>query len=498
MDAYRQLESRFEKIGVLRQLDGLLDWDRSVLMPEKAVQQRARQVETLALMAHELQTDPALGKLLDRASLENLDDWQHANLRQMQWSYAHATALPAELIEKKIGQETRTELIWRRARAENNFSLVEDELSRLVDIVRETARIKSEKLKLPVYDALMDTYVRDMPSSEVDAIFDDVAAFLPGLVKEILATQQEPLPVKGPFPVEIQEKLGRKLCELLGVDFKWARLDRSTHPFSSGTGDDIRVTTRYNPDTFINSLQAVAHEVGHGLYNHNAPEEWRSQPVGAAGNMGMAIHESQSLSLDMQLARSREYWEFMTPMIAKAFNRSGPEWSAENVYRTVTKVSRSFIRVEADEVTYPAHVILRYRIEKRLVTGALEVRDLPAAWREGMQALIGAEPPTDTQGCLQDIHWYFGAFGYFPAYALGAFTAAQLAAAMKRATPDWAARVRSGDFTPYTHWLRDNVQSKACLYPPGEMIEKATGEKFSTRYFKNHLSERYLGRPYKG
>jgi len=499
MQEYNDLEKRFSEIIALKQIDAFLDWDRAVFMPEKGVGQRARQLEVLNVKIHELSTDPQVGKMLDKAEAANdLSDWQRANLGLMRNQYIHATAVPAALVARKMSQETKTEGIWRKARAESDFKQVQDALARLLDIVRETGEVKGKALNKPAYDALMDSYVPHMASSEVDAAFDDIAAFLPGFLNDVLAKQKEPLPMKGPFPVAIQEQLGRHLCEKLGFDFSWGRLDTSTHPFSTGIGNDVRITTRYNDDSFINALQAVAHEAGHGFYDRYTPEQWREQPVGASQNMGMAIHESQSLSLDMQLSRSREYWEYLTPVIQKAFGQTGPEWSPENVYRNATRVERGFIRVEADEVTYPAHVILRYRLEKRMVEGKLEVKDLPEAWNAEMQKLIGAVPPDDRRGCLQDIHWYFGAFGYFPAYALGAFIAAQFGHKIRKDVPDYAKRIRSGELTVYGDWLRDNVQSKACLYKPHELIEKASGEKFTTRYFKKHLTERYLEQEYKG
>lgn len=498
MQAYKNLEERFGKISTLKQIDALLDWDKSVLMPEKGVDQRAKQVEVLGVLIHEMQTEPVIGEWLAKVDKKGLSDWQRANVEIMEWAYTHATALPAHLVAKKMNQETKTEVLWRKARAESNFKLVQDELAKLLDIVREQAEVKSKKLGKPVYDALMDSYAPHMTSAEVDVIFDDIAAFIPGFLNDVLAHQKEPLPFKQKFPQEIQEKLGRQLCEALGFEFSWGRLDTSTHPFSTGIGDDVRITTRYKDTDFIDSLQAVAHEAGHGFFDRFTPREWQHQPVGNSGFMGMAIHESQSLSLDMQLARSREYWEWLTPIVQKAFNGSGPEWTVENVYRHVALVERGFIRVEADEVTYPAHVIMRYRLEKKMVEGKLEIKDLPAAWNAEFKSLLGVEPPDDRRGCLQDIHWHFGAFGYFPAYALGAFTAAQFVAKMKEDRPDVMEQVKGGKFSGFTGWLRDNVQQKCCLYKPQELVEKVTGQKMTTRFWKKHVTERYLGKKYEG
>ncbi len=498
MQAYKQLEERFGRLTALREISSFLSWDRSVLMPEKGVDQRARQMEILSVLIHDLQTADEVGEWLAQVDRKKLGDWQRANIDVMEWLYNHATAVPAALVAKKMNQETRTEVLWRQARAESNFAMVRDELARLLDIVREHAEVKGKKLKKPAYDALMDSYVPHMTSLEVDAVFDDVAAFIPGFLTAALEYQKEPLPIKGPYPRDRQEQLGRDLCGTLGFDFKWGRLDTSTHPFSMGIGDDVRITTRYNEDEFITAMQAVAHEAGHGFYDRHTPKEWHQQPVGASQNMGMGIHESQSLSIDMQLYRSRDFWEFFAPRVQKILGKSGAEYSAENLYRHATRARRGFIRVEADEITYPAHVILRYRLEKKMVEGKLEVKDLPEAWNAAMKELIGAVPPNDKLGCLQDIHWYSGAFGYFPSYALGAIIAAQLVDKMKRDIPDVMAQVRQGNIAPYTGWLRDNVQAKGCLYRPQELIEKATGAKMSTHFFKKHLTERYLEKAYGG
>lgn len=493
MQAYKQLEERFGQIQALKQVSSLIDWDKSVMMPEKGGMQRARQMEVLNVKIHEMQTDPAVGDWLAAVNRNDLTAWEQANVRIIEWLYAHATAVPAQLVARKMNQQTKTEMIWRKARIESDFKMVRDELERLLDIVREFASAKATKLNKGLYDALFDNYSPGMTSAEVDIIFDDIGAFIPGFLNDVMAKQKPALPLQGPFPVETQKKLCLQIAQFLGMEPQWSRLDASAHPFSMGIGDDVRITTRFNEKDFTNAMQAVAHEVGHGLYDRYTPREWHSQPVGASLHMGLAIHESQSLSLDQQLARSREYWEFMAPHVQRAFGKEGaPEMSAENLYRHVTTVSRGFIRVEADEVAYPAHVIMRYRLEKRMVESKLEVKDLPDAWNAEFEKLIGIEPPNDRLGCLQDIHWYMGAFGYFPTYALGAFLAAQYVDKIKRDVPDYNEQMRAGKFSTLTSWLTGNVQMKGCLYTPMELVEKATGQKMSTSYFKKHLTERYL------
>jgi len=281
-----------------------------------------------------------------------------------------------------------------------------------------------------------------------------------------------------------------KLMERIGFDFDHGRLDISLHPFCGGTPDDVRITTRYEESDFQRALQGVLHETGHAMYERGLPEAWRRQPVGRA--RGMSLHESQSLLVEMQVCRSREFQRFAAPILRAAFGASGPEWDAENLYRLGTRVERSFIRVDADEVTYPAHVILRYRLERALLAGDLALKDLPAAWNDGMKALLGIVPPDDRRGCLQDIHWYDGAFGYFPTYTLGAMTAAQLFDAAKRADPAILSGIERGDFAPLMAWLRANVHGKASRFSTTEIIAQATGKPLDPAVFEAHLRARYV------
>ncbi len=276
----------------------------------------------------------------------------------------------------------------------------------------------------------------------------------------------------------------------LGFDFDHGRLDVSLHPFCGGTPDDVRITTRYEEGDFRGALMGVLHETGHALYERGLPEAWRRQPVGEA--RGMAVHESQSLLVEMQACRSREFSEYIAPVLRDAFGVSGPEWSADNIYRLNTRVRRGFIRVDADEVTYPAHVILRYRLERALIAGDLVLADLPAAWSEGMRELVGIVPPDDRQGCLQDIHWYDGLFGYFPTYTLGAMIAAQLFHAAKRSDSMILPGIAVGNFAPLLAWLRTNIHSRGSLLSASELITAATGKTLDAAIFERHLTARYL------
>lgn len=493
MKTYDDLARHFSAITTLKQVGSLLDWDRSVMMPPAGVEQRARQMSVLNVTVHALLSDPRVRDAIEAVDAGGLDDWQRANLRLMREQNIMAVAVPPDLIAARIAQATRTEMVWRQARADNQFSLVAPELEKLFAIVRECAAAIGAALGVAPYDALMRPYLPGMTAAEVDAIFDDLAQFLPVALDKAIARQQPAQPLDGPFPVEAQRVAADFVTRQLGFDLDgWGRLDVSAHPFSSGIGGDVRITARYAPEDFISALQAVAHEVGHGFYDHHVPAQWNDQPVGVSGNMGMGIHESQSLGLEMQMGRSRGYWEFLAPHLAKIFGRAGTSWSGENLYRHATRVGRGLIRIEADEISYPLHVILRYRLERDLMAQKLAVRDLPAAWNAAMQELIGVAPPTDREGCMQDIHWHLGMVGYFPAYAIGAVTAAQFTQRLRQDIPDLEDRLTRGDFFAYTAWMRDHVQSKACLSTPAQLIESVTGAKLSAAALKAHLTQRYL------
>jgi len=284
--------------------------------------------------------------------------------------------------------------------------------------------------------------------------------------------------------------LCRQMAETVGLDFNTARLDESLHPFSGGVPEDSRITTRYHDDSFLDSLMGVLHESGHAMYERGLPAAWRYQPVGEA--RGMTLHESQSLLVEMQVCRSPEFFEWAAPVLARVFAAQGPAWTPANLYRLATRVAPSLIRVEADEVTYPAHIILRTRLERAMIAGDLAVADLPGAWNDGMVELLGIRPPDDRLGCLQDIHWPDGAFGYFPTYSLGAMAAAQLAAAARVADPQIMPSIAKGDFEPLMAWLRPNVHNKASLISTDELLIEATGRPLGADAFKDHLRRRYL------
>lgn len=494
--AYRRLETLFRRLGALGEAASILHWDASTMMPTGSADARGEQLAALDSVRHELLSAPETADLLQAAADEadTLDDWQAANLREMRRTWVHETALDGALVEARTKAAITCEVIWREAREKSDYAAVLPTLGEIVRLTRDAASAKAAMLDLAPYDALMDQFSPGVRAAEVDRIFAQLAPVLPGMIEGALVRQgASPQPVwpKGPFPAAAQRAVGTQLMELLGFDFNAGRLDISQHPFSGGTPDDLRITTRYDEDDFTRGLMGILHETGHALYERGLPREWRRQPVGEA--RGMDVHESQSLLIEMQVCRSPEFLVYAAPHLKAAFGGADSVWSVENLTRIYTRVSRSLIRVDADELTYPLHVILRYRLERAIISGDLSLADLPGAWNDGMRELVGVAPQSDREGCLQDIHWFSGAFGYFPSYTLGAMAAAQMYSAARQADPNIPAAIATGDFKPLYAWLGAKIHRQGCRYDTPELIAHATGAPLSVDAFLTHLERRYLG-----
>lgn len=487
---YAALEARLKRIHDIQGAAAILSWDAQVMMPSGAVGDRGEQLATLSGLAHELLVAPATGEAIQGARAEDdLDGWQAANLREAERRYRRATALDPALVEALTRAETVTEMTWREARAKADFKLLQPQLEEMVRLTRESGRQIGSALGLSPYDALLDGFQPDLRDHELEPIFARLAAELPPIVEQVVAHQATPERPHGPFPPAQQKQLGRELMERLGFDFSHGRLDESVHPFCGGTPADVRMTTRYREDEVVSAIMGILHETGHALYERGLPAAYQAQPVGAA--RGMAVHESQSLLVEMQAARSPHFVGFLSARMATMFGDQ-PALAPDNVRQLYTHVARSLIRVDADEVTYPLHIILRHRLERDMVTGDLEVADLPVAWDEGMAELLGVTPPDDSQGCLQDIHWPAGAFGYFPCYTLGALLAAQLFQTAREANPGIMEELAEGSMLTLVDWLRRNVHEQGSRLPWNELVRQATGAPLTADAFLAHLRARYL------
>ncbi|WP_336489496.1 carboxypeptidase M32 [Methylobacterium nigriterrae] len=500
MQAYRALEQRFARLAALQDAAGILGWDAQTLMPDGAAEGRAEQIAALKGLAHDLLTAPetadALAAAQEPAAQEALGPWERANLREMARAHLHATAVPRDLVEASSRAVSRAEMTWREARRRADFALLAPDLAAVLRLQREIGQAKGAALGLAPYDALLDGFDPGLRRDRIDPLFADLRGWLPDLVERARARQSAepaPLPLDGPFPVALQQEVGLAVMTAAGFDFARGRLDISLHPFCGGATDDVRVTTRYDEADVTRALMGVLHETGHALYEQGRPAPWRHQPVGAA--RGMSLHESQSLIVEMQACRTREFAGFLAPLLARAFGRDGAAWSGENLHRLVTRVEPGFIRVDADEATYPAHILLRYGLETAMIAGDLAVADLPGAFDDGLRDLLGLDVPDDRVGCLQDIHWPGGAWGYFPTYTLGAMAAAQLFRAARAAEPGLLAALTRGDFTPLRDWLRKHVHALGSFLETDELLAAATGTPLGTEAFRAHLEARYVDAP---
>ncbi|MEQ9346615.1 MAG: carboxypeptidase M32 [Thalassospira sp.] len=490
--AYEKLEARFRRMSVLSNIGEMLHWDMAAIMPDGGANARSEQLATLSVLHNELVNAPEMGDLLDAAESESLDDWQKANLSEMKRGWVHGTAVPADLVEKMSRAETSCEVAWRTARADNDFKGLLPKLQEVLDLSIEAGQAKAEALGTSVYDALLDQYDPMMRSERIDTLFAELEGFLPDFTAEVIERQKsedKPISPVGPFPIETQNKVGLDLMKAVGFDFDHGRLDISHHPFCGGIPDDVRITTRYDENDFTSAIMGVLHETGHAMYERGLPKVWRNQLVGKA--RGMTMHESQSLLVEMQACRSEEFLTYAGPVFKQAFGGDDRAWNATNLHRLYTRVEPGLIRVDADEVTYPAHVILRYRLERALIEGDMKLSDLPGAWNEMMEKLLGITPSDDRNGCMQDIHWPSGAWGYFPTYTLGAMAAAQIYAAAKDAKPEIPAALSRGDFSPLMGWLGTNIHSQASSKSTDEILQAATGKVLGVDAFKAHMLSRY-------
>jgi carboxypeptidase Taq len=495
MSSYESLTDHFSKISDLKHVQAIAGWDEASMMPAGGGDARGRAMSTLAVVIHELLTDPRVPEWISSAQSETLDAWEIANVREISRAVEEATIVSKDIV-RDLGLATaRCEQAWRIHRAENDWVSMKPLLEEVVRISRDKAAMLAEARGCSRYDALLQGYEPGVTSARIDALFAGLKEFLPGFVEHVIDRQsgEELLPIEGNFTIERQKKLGVAMMSALGFDFEHGRLDASHHPFCGGVPDDVRITTRYNTGNFVESLMAVIHETGHAMYEQGLPEAWRDQPVGEARSAG--THESQSLLMEMQVCRTPEFLQYMVPVAQRIFlghETNDPEWSVDNLHRLYTRVKKSHIRVDADEVTYPLHVILRYEIEKDLIDGRLEVADIPAVWDQKMGEYLGISTTNNYRdGCLQDVHWPAGLFGYFPTYTLGAMTAAQLFQAARKEIPEVLQNVSEGDFAPLLAWLRGNVHSMGSMLPYDELMVRATGFPLDANCFREHLETRY-------
>lgn len=501
-NAYENLQTWFRDIWAINDALAILNRDMITVMPEGAEDSRTQQIASLCKVVHEKIGDQRLADWIKEAK-DNLPndnaEWHQSNLELMERAYLHAATLPSDLSEKlsrlsAIGEQKHMKWV-----AANDWDSAREHFREFFKLKREAAKIKQDALGTDTpYDALIDEFDPFSSAAKIAAVFGPVEEFLrTAIPKAAENTKDQPQAedmLKGPFKKEYQEELFRVLAEKMGFDFHRGRMDLiPAHPSCYGASDDQRFTTRIDEDCFIEPMRASVHEIGHGLYEQNLPLNWRYNPVGAS--VGMTIHESQSLFWERQVALSPHFYHWIAPLVHNCFGLSEKEDKAvyNYLFSHKTTVEPSLIRIEADEMTYPMHIFLRFDLEQKIIAGEVEADDLPEAWNAGLQDRLGITPPNNTKGCMQDVHWFGGMFGYFPSYSLGAMVAAQIEASMRKDLPNFDALIENGEFTQILSWLSTHVHAHGSRYKPMDLVKIATGEPLNSKYFIEHLTKRYLG-----
>ena len=490
---YQSLVNKLEEISHLNGVMSTLGWDQEVVMPAGASEARAQQISALAGVIHERMTDAQLGESL-LALQENDEDVfssaQCCNIREAQRDFDLETKIPKKLVMEMAALGSRAHISWIKAREENKFSDFAPALKRFLELKKEWAQCAFPNLD--PYDANIDNFERGTTTAEITPVFERMKTELIPFIQSIRESAYQPNVsfLQGKFPIAKQESLGRKISQDIGFNFDHGRMDVSVHPFCGGSHPtDVRITTRYKEDDFVESLFAVIHETGHGLYEQGRMLEGRDLPVSQALTMG--IHESQSLFWERMIAQSKFFCSHYFETIRASFPDNLRDQNDESLYQAINVCQPGYIRVEADELTYPLHVILRYEIEKGLFDGSMAVNDLPEIWDELMIRYLGVKPPTDTLGVLQDSHWSGGAFGYFPSYTLGAIYACQFYRSMVSELPDTESNIETGNFAPIKSWLNEKIHRQGRLYTPQQLVQRVTGEALNPDYFVEYLKKKY-------
>jgi carboxypeptidase Taq len=501
MDAkllYDELISELKRTALLASCTSVLSWDEQTYMPPAGAEHRANQSSLIAGMVHERATAPRIGELLSElessgAARETDGDVSPmaGNLREARRSYDRATKLPRRLVEELSRVTCLAQQAWVEARKQRSFPQFRPWLEQVVSLKREEAQAVGYGDGV-VYDALLDDYEPGMTTAEVQAVFTPLRDELVKLVAAIRVSKRKPdvSILTRRYPKDAQREFGLAAARQIGFDFKAGRLDEAPHPFCSGFGPgDCRLTTRYDEHHFPGAFFGTLHEAGHGIYEQGLDPEWYGTPLGDSCSLG--IHESQSRMWENLVGRSRAFWKFMYPAAQRAFPETLADVSLDAFHFAVNDVRPSYIRVEADEVTYNLHIMLRFELEQALVAGELEPADVPGVWNETFQRYLGLRPTNDAEGCLQDIHWSGGLLGYFPTYALGNMYAAQLFSAARRDLGDLDEQFARGEFQPLKEWLRQHIHRRGKQYRAGRLVERVTGERLSHEPLVAHLHARF-------
>eukprot|EP00559_Dactyliosolen_fragilissimus_P000815 CAMPEP_0184868316 /NCGR_PEP_ID=MMETSP0580-20130426/30012_1 /TAXON_ID=1118495 /ORGANISM="Dactyliosolen fragilissimus" /LENGTH=530 /DNA_ID=CAMNT_0027369129 /DNA_START=103 /DNA_END=1695 /DNA_ORIENTATION=- len=502
-EAYKSLTAKLREVTQLKRVSAVLDYDRMVLMPssEGAAKSRGMQLSTLAAIIHEKSTEKSIPPLIEQArkDIERIrrtekdvvykDEWRVLELTQK--SFVKNERIPSDLEAKRAALGSSAYAAWVKARESSDFQVFEPVLEKCFHTAKEIAGCqRGDDASIPLYSQMLDEYEMGMSAERIDELFHEIEDALVPLIASVLKSPNPPStePLKGKFDIEIQKKINQNLVTRMGFDSENGRIDESVHPFTMSFGpSDVRITSRYSDKEWFQGMAASIHEAGHAMYEQNVGDSG----LDIDSFLSMGAHESQSLFWERHIGMTPEFCNLISEEYKKNMSTNF-QYSSQDIYGAINAVSKSMIRVEADELTYPLHVILRYNIERDVVEGKLDVKDIPAKWNELMKNMLDVEITDDAKGCLQDVHWSGLAIGYFPTYLIGSTTAAQLAYYCEQDLPDFRKNIANGYFGDIKEWLVKKVHSHGRRYPSlDDMLEDQLGEKLNPKYFINYLTKKY-------
>lgn len=492
--AYDALCEVFTRLSHLDLASQIIEWIQSThSLPEIPPDAIENAVAALRVFSQRLLLQPSMRGWIEaiRLQLPRMEAEAARNAELMIRHWTEKAGLSEDFVNESSRVNHASFRAWEQAKPASDFAGWLPHLRQVVDCVQRKAAILGEALQVSPYQALLEQFNPGLRNETVNVIFAELHAQLPELTRRTTAKQAGTQPIAlPPVALERQRRIIRRITHAMGFDAKFSRLDESMHPFSTGEWDDVRVTTRYHEHNLLSGIMGVVHEMGHLFYSRNLPREWKYLPIGAAQSMW--IHESQSLFWEKQVACSREFMEFLSGILRQELDGADPAWSAENLFALATRVKPGLIRIEADEVTYPAHIILRHGVEQALIAGTLAPDDLPKVWAEQMQALLGVDVPDHAHGCMQDVHWTDGSFGYFPAYSFGALAAAQFMETARSALPNLPGSIRRGEFAPLQDWLKHTIHHPASRHDGETLVRQVTGKNLSIAPWLAHIGRRYI------
>jgi len=481
MKAYDELIRRRHQSGLLGGVISLLGWDQEIEFPEKNLPLRIKEIGMVAGLHHDMTIDPEIGNLLDEIKKSELTEDQAAQIREISFNYGRATKIPTELVQELEELSAKAKTVWAEARQNNDYAAFAPYLEKIVSISKQFA--KAIDPKKAAYDVLFEDYEHDISIDELNGFFTKIRDHVVPLIQKIAEKEKPDTSIiTKPIPIDTQKKFNHELAETIGYDFGKGKIAVSTHPFTGYFG---RITTRYEGN-WISTIMSTFHEVGHGIYSHNLPPEHYGTPLGYARSL--SIHESQSRLMENLIGRSQTFWKPLLPKLNKDY---GLSLKPDEMHRLLNVVEPGYIRVEADELTYTLHIILRFEIENELMSGKLSINDLPNAWNKKMEDYLGLTPPTDTLGCLQDIHWSIASIAYFPTYTLGTMIASQLFTAIEKDIPKINDHIEKGDLSLMNEWLNQSIHRHGQRYTTKDLIRRATDKDISPDDYISYLEKKY-------